>query len=60
MFLDQKLDERRLQLASALKIAVVFADEASFVLLNPDGVSPGLARIFRVNSSAPKGITGHA
>ena len=60
MFLDQKLDEKRLRLASALKIAVVFADDASFILLNPDGVSPCLARIFRVNSSEPKGVTGNA
>ena len=60
MFLDQKLDEKRLRLASALKIAVVFADDAGFVLLNADGVSSCLTRIFRVNSSSPRGVTGNA
>jgi hypothetical protein len=60
MFLDQRPDEKRLQLASALKIAVVFEDDKRFVLLNPDGVSPCLPRIFRVDSSAPKGVTGNA
>lgn len=46
MFLDQRPDEKRLRLASALRIAVVFADDENFVLLNPDGVSPCLTRIF--------------
>ena len=48
MFLDQRLDEKRLRLATALKIAVVLADGPSFAILNPDGVSAGLTRIFRV------------
>jgi len=47
MFLDQKLDDRRLQLATALNIAVVLGDDAEFVLLNPDGGSRSLSKIFR-------------
>jgi hypothetical protein len=58
MFLDQKLDEKRLRLASDLKIAVVFGDGAEFVLLNPDGVNRCLTQIFRVDT--PKGATGNA
>jgi len=48
MFLDQKLDEKRLRLASVLKIAVVFGDGAEFVLLNPETCRPCL-KTFRVD-----------
>jgi hypothetical protein len=51
MFLDQKPDERRLQLASDLKIAVVRGDEAEFVLLNPYSCDPYLKKIFGVNGN---------
>src|SRR5215813_8927725 len=47
MFLDQRLDDQRLQLATALNIAVVVGDDAEFVLLNPDGASQCLSKIFR-------------
>jgi hypothetical protein len=60
MFLDQKPDERRLQLASVLSIAVVVGDGEGFVLLNPDGSRPYLSKIFSVESSPPKGATGNA
>jgi hypothetical protein len=49
MFLDQRPDEKRLRLATVLSIAVVLADDESFVLLNPDGASPCLTRIFSVD-----------
>jgi hypothetical protein len=58
MFLDQKLDEKRLRLATALSIAVVVADDEGFVLLSTDGASPCLTRIFTMD--APKGVTGNA
>jgi hypothetical protein len=58
MFIDQRLDEKRLRLATALNIAVVLADDGSFALLNPDGASPCLTRIFRMDP--PKGVTGNA
>jgi len=46
MFLDQTLDQRRLKLASMLKIAVVVGEGEKFVLLNPDGVDPQLKTAF--------------
>ena len=52
MFLDQRPDEKRLRLATALSIAVVHADDESFVLLNPDGARPCLTRIFGVQWSS--------
>lgn len=55
MFLDQELDERRLQLASALNIAVVLEDDAAFVLLNPEAARPCLSKVFNVVSAAAKG-----
>lgn len=36
MFLDQRLDAKRLQLASLLNIAVVYGNNSEFVLLNPE------------------------
>ena len=49
MFLDQKPDERRLQLASELKIAVVQGNDAKFVLLNALSCDPGLRKIFAMD-----------
>jgi Domain of unknown function (DUF3427) len=46
MFLDQRLDERRLKLASMLRIAVVILDAEEFTLLNPDTAAPALAVLF--------------
>jgi len=46
MFLDQRLDQRRLKLTSVLKIAVVVGDGEKFVLLDPDGAPPPLKAIF--------------
>jgi hypothetical protein len=53
MFLDQKPDERRLQLASAMKIAVVRENGTEFVLLNPESCDPCLKNIFGANSPEP-------
>lgn len=49
MFLDQKPDDRRLQLASDLKIAVISENDARFVLLNPESCDPCLKKIFGVD-----------
>jgi hypothetical protein len=47
MLLDQTLDQRRLKLASMLKIAVVVAEGEKFVLLNPDcAAAPQLKGVF--------------
>jgi hypothetical protein len=46
MFLDQKLDDRRLRLASVLKIAVVMGNDTGFVLLNPEAADLHLKKIF--------------
>jgi hypothetical protein len=46
MFLDQKPDERRLQLASELKIAVVRGSDTKFALLNAESWDPSLRKIF--------------
>ena len=54
LFLDEKLDDRRLQLASSLRIAVVFGNDEEFVLLNP-GRRPSLDKIFKADSSVPTG-----
>lgn len=53
MFLDQRLDEKRLRLASALNIAVVFGDDSNFVLLNPEACRPVL-EIFNVGAPSVK------
>jgi hypothetical protein len=47
MFLDQALDQRRLKLASMLKIAVVVPEGEQFVLLNLDGATPQLKTVFK-------------
>jgi hypothetical protein len=49
MFLDQKPDDRRLQLATNLKIAVILGNHMGFVLLNPESCGPCLKRIFEVD-----------
>ena len=53
MFLDQKPHERRLQVTSDLKIAVVRGNGTEFVLLNAESSDPGLQKIFGENSPAP-------
>jgi hypothetical protein len=45
MFLDQQPDERRLQLATKLNIAIVSGGD-EFVLLNPDCCRPSLRDLF--------------
>jgi len=50
MFLDQKPDDRRLQLATNLKIAVILGNDTGFILLNPKSCDPGLKKIFDVDS----------
>jgi hypothetical protein len=52
MFLDQKPDEKRLQLASALKITIVIENKTGFILLDPYGSHLCLRKIFTV-SPAP-------
>ena len=59
MFLDQRLDEKRLRLASALNIAVVSGDDSDFLLLNPEACSPTLT-IFSVDSPSAKQEAGQA
>jgi hypothetical protein len=49
MFLDRKPDERRLQLASELKIAVVRGNDIKFALLNPESCDPSLRKIFAMD-----------
>lgn len=51
MFLDQKPDKKRLQLASFLKVAVVFEKNSDFVLLNPEACQ-SLLKIFSVDSES--------
>lgn len=52
MFLDQKPDARRLQLASDLRIAVILGNATGFVLLNPESGDPGLQKLFGEDSIA--------
>jgi hypothetical protein len=52
MFLDQRLDERRLKLASMLRIAVVILDAEEFNLLNPDTATQALAVLFGHHSAS--------
>jgi hypothetical protein len=48
MFLDERLDDQRLRLASTLGIAVIFFDGNNFVLLNADQAYTPLATVFQV------------
>lgn len=54
IFLDQRLDDQRLRLASTLGIAVVFFDGDNFILLNPDQAYPSLAKVFQVDKPFQK------
>lgn len=53
MFLDQEPDDRRLQLATNLKIAVVLGNDTGFVLSNPESCDPCLKKIFEVDVDNP-------
>jgi len=48
MFLDQKIDSNRIQLASLLKIAVVVERGEDFVILNPECCPATLNNVFSV------------
>jgi hypothetical protein len=54
MFLDQRLDDQRLRLASTLGIVVVCFDGDKFALLNADQTYSPLAKVFSVEKPLEK------
>jgi hypothetical protein len=48
MFLDQKIDSKRIQLASLLQIAVVVERGEDFVILNPECCPAPLKNVFNI------------
>ena len=55
MLLDRRLDQRRVDLASGLKVAVVVWDGTKFVLLNPNSCPTSLCCLFKTAQSAASG-----